>query len=92
MYWSWCNSVHVRLAHPSLNAQLSQDCQTELFGKDADKILRAKEEELNQERLQAGRRRAHHIQNGTGGQIRRRHASISGDASIIQNLRKNRRR
>lgn len=92
MYWSWCNLVHVRLAHLSLTAQLSQDCQTELFGKDADKILLAKEEELNQERLQAGRRRAHHIQTGTGGQIRRRHASISGDASIIQNLRKNRRR
>eukprot|EP00956_Cyclotella_meneghiniana_P029790 scaffold73305_cov71-Cyclotella_meneghiniana.AAC.2 len=69
----------------------AEDCRTELFGKDADKILRAKEEELNQERLQAGRRRPHH-NTGTGGHIRRRHASISGDASIIQNLRKNRRR
>lgn len=60
----------------------AEDCQTELFGVDADKILRTKEEEYNKERISSGIRsnRRHQLSNGSisgGNGQRRRYASIS---------------
>jgi hypothetical protein len=68
----------------------AEDCQTELFGVDADKILRAKEEEYNQERLNKGvrsvRRMPREQQQDAG--RRRRHASITNDTPLPINLRR----
>ena len=68
----------------------AEDCQTELFGVDADKILRDKEEEYNQERLQSGIRstRRTHQSNGRG--VRRRNASITQN-QLPTNLKRGRR-
>lgn len=69
----------------------AEDCQTELFGVDADKILRAKEQKAAKERLHAGVRRRGH-QNGAGSFNRRRHASINLDRDTMPtNLRRGRR-
>eukprot|EP00804_Cyclotella_cryptica_P003159 CCRYP_013773-RB/>CCRYP_013773-RB protein AED:0.20 eAED:0.20 QI:2230/1/1/1/0.8/0.83/6/278/680 len=59
----------------------AEDCQTELFGVDAEKILRTKEEEYNKERIYSGIRsnRRHQLPNGSvagGNGHRRRYASI----------------
>jgi hypothetical protein len=54
----------------------AEDCQTELFGVDADKILRTKDEEFNKERIYSGIRlnRRHQLSNGSvaGGNGQRR--------------------
>jgi CRP-like cAMP-binding protein len=52
----------------------AEDCQTELFGVDADTILRAKQEEATKEMLHSGRRR---IQTINGGRHARHNANIN---------------
>ena len=71
----------------------AEDCQTELFGVDADKILRAKEEEYSKERVAAGVRSRRQNNGGKPFQ-RRRHASIQLDRekfNLPSNLSRGRR-
>ena len=66
----------------------AEDCQTELFGVDADKILRAKEQEYEKDRLSVGISSRRTRAGGT--YQRRRHASITKD-DVPMNLRRGRR-
>lgn len=70
----------------------AEDCRTELFGVDADKILRAKEEEYSKERAAAGVRSARRMHQNSGGpNQRRRHASMPSNIDNLSNLRRGRR-